>query len=136
MHISGGNGVNGQGVHVANATATIAGCTITGNHSTGAGGGLLAAITADVTLIDTRITENSAPDGGGIWMNDSHLRLDSLSRVTRNTATNGPGYGGGIRSFGGTAELPSMANVTDNVPDNCSGAGTVYSGPGSVCTDP
>ncbi|MET8277188.1 hypothetical protein ABZV54_44660, partial [Streptomyces sp. NPDC005096] len=65
---------------------------------------------------------NTAPSGGGIWSGGT-LAV-TRSAVLRNTATAGPGSGGGIYKAGGTVTLDQSV-VRDNTPDNCAPPGSV-----------
>ena len=77
--------------------ATIQGMTIRGGNSL-LGGGIL--INGDLTLDSTLVTNNSATEGGGIYV-DSGGSLQLLnSEVSTNQATGATGRGGGIRSLG------------------------------------
>ena len=97
-----GAGIYNQG------TLTLRGVAVTA--STGAyGPGIYNAGT--LTLQDgSRVTGNTAEQGGGGIHNDGTLTLRDGSRVTGNTA----GFGGGIFNDLGTATLEAGSRVTGN----------------------
>ena len=135
LHITGGVGNNGDGLSLLLSKVTVARCTIAKNHPTNLVGGGMYIGYSDVTLIDTRVTDNTSLVGGGAVVFSSTLQLDAASRIVRNQATGGQSNPpGGIQSdgAGNTITLPSVMNVTGNTPRNCRGGG--FTGPGAICT--
>jgi hypothetical protein len=128
-------GVNGRGLVVLNAVATVQFCTITNNQSGTFAGGLSGFFSADITLIDTQISDSTGAEAGGVFVSAATVHFDTLSHVTDNTATAG---NGGIRNVsGGVVDLPPVDNVTGNTSSgsnkNCGGSGA-FTGPGAICT--
>lgn len=73
MTITGGNATIGGGIATFDEDLTIEDCVITGNTSTGKGGGLWAdGFAMDLTIRRTIISNNTATsDGGGIYIEDT-----------------------------------------------------------------
>jgi hypothetical protein len=109
------------------ATLTVRSSTISGNGSTDRGGGIYngaagfgqVARNVTVNLISSTVTNNTAVTGGGVY-NQGTLSLQS-SAIRMNTATGGPGSGGGVFNEGGTVSIDANSTVSDNVPDDCVG---------------
>jgi predicted outer membrane repeat protein len=72
-----------------------------------------------VNLVSSTVTNNTAVSGGGVY-NQGTLSLQS-SAIRMNTATGGPGSGGGVFNEGGTVTIDANSTVSDNVPDDCVG---------------
>ena len=87
----------------------MTGCTVSGNSTTGNGGGVLLLIyqkSGTATLTDCNVIGNSAGDGGGIYSNGT-LKVSS-SFITYNLASGnsgGNGVGGGVFTNGGNLTL-------------------------------
>jgi predicted outer membrane repeat protein len=151
--VSGNSGsVDGGGIY-SNGGMTLQGATVTGNstvysgggifsccgyspvtlkdstiagNSAGAGGGLFNLLDY-ATLIDTKVSGNTATlDAGGIDNNAGGTTLID-STVTGNTAGMGGGsyYGGGVYTFSGTVTVIKGSTVTRNSPYNCAPLGAV-----------
>ena len=139
LRLTGGTGANGYGLSVVtNFGGHVTGSSPVAPSSTTAmppGGGLAAGSDTQLTLTNTHITANTGNFSGGRLVNLGHVSLDTLSRVTGNTATSG---NGGIFNFnaGGVVDLPSVDNVTGNTSPgtnkNCGGNG-MFNGPGAAC---
>jgi hypothetical protein len=136
LRVTGGSQANGRGINAIDCTLTVTDCAITQNHTAAVAGSGMALLLVDATLTNTHITFNSTPStGGGMDVTGGKVTLDAASRVTNNQAGNFLDSGGGIFvKNSATVELPSVANVTDNEPDDCRGPGGTYTGPGSICT--
>lgn len=107
------------------STATISGATISGNTSTeGAGGGLDNDFNSTLSLTGTTVSGNRAELGGGLRNRNSTATLVG-GRITNNTATDGPGSGGGILQQGGGSVSLTGTAVTNNTPENCAPEGAV-----------
>jgi hypothetical protein len=99
LTIRNGNSGVGGGIRVGEADLVVQGCDVTGNRSTGPGGGISNASqpgTGDVTLIRTIIDRNVAGEGGGVWVQANQQNLGSLLTVSggtiqRNIARDGGG---------------------------------------------
>ena len=135
-----GRGLNLRRSNVTVDTCTIIDNHPTNPAATPPGGGGIRIFDAPcrLSLSNTRVMGNSAVMGGGILARAAQVTLDASSRVTDNTATNGGNSGGGIYADNGAAvALPSAANVTSNTPNNCTAAGGAsFTGLGAVCTAP
>ena len=136
------SGANGEGGGIWNrkGVVTLDTVTVTGNGAgapgSGSGGGIANDLGARMTILNSSITTNFAPFGGGI-RNDGRMDV-TKSVISRNTGqeigagivtthqmtlrdslvsdNNGGGVGGGI-SFGGTMTLyntPVTANSASN----------------------
>jgi hypothetical protein len=109
------------------ATLTVRSSTISENESTDRGGGIYngaegfgeVARNVTVNLISSTVTNNTAVTGGGVY-NQGTLSLQS-SAIRMNTATGGPGSGGGVFNEGGTVVLDSNSTISNNIPDDCVG---------------
>ncbi len=78
----------------------------------GNGGGLHAGGAADVAVMMSTFSNNSASEGGGLWINVSASLDLGNSTVSDNEAT---GDGGGIYDNGGGTISVSSATVADNM---------------------
>jgi predicted outer membrane repeat protein len=115
-------GNNGPGIaNFSSATIIVNDSTVTGNHTTGRGGGIYNS-TGTVTLNNTIVSDNTAASNGGGIFSRSVLNLND-STVTGNTATSG----GGIYNSSGTVTLTGTSTVSDNTATN-SGGGIYNSG--------
>lgn len=92
-------------VGVGNFNVTIDGLYITGGRG-GPGGGVFALRSGSITLTNNVIVDNTAAEGGGVFLQESHVTLIGNS-VLGNTAT-GFGTSGGI---GGGVMLPGNESV-------------------------
>jgi predicted outer membrane repeat protein len=100
--------------------------TISGNTVTAGSGGGVFNILDSATLLDTKVSGNTASlEGGGITNNAGTTTLVD-SAVTDNTAATGQDgyYGGGINDFSGTVPMRD-STVSGNTPDNCDPPGYV-----------
>ncbi len=83
-------------------TTMISGLSLTGGSTSGTGGGILVASSAEPLLSRLIITNNTATFGGGIGVDAAKLNLAD-SQVLSNSASL---YGGGLYSFGAqTADI-------------------------------
>jgi hypothetical protein len=97
---------------------TVRSSTISGNTAE-VGGGIYNRTQATARLISSTVSNNTAVTGGGVY-NQGTLTLES-SAITSNTATGGPGSGGGVFNEGGTVTLDSNSSISNNIPDDCVG---------------
>jgi hypothetical protein len=123
---SGGGGLSNYG------TTTLENCRILTNDASIWGGGImnffLITTGTPVTTVKAgvEISGNKAPRGGGIIALVGTVTLEAGSTVTRNTATDGAGHGGGVYEFPGKTVNVADANiVTGNNPENCQPPGAV-----------
>jgi predicted outer membrane repeat protein len=127
-------GNTGGGIYTS-ATLTLTGTTrIVGNTAT-EGGGIYSSGTLTLTGT-TRIEGNTAGRGGGIFVVAGFpVTIGENCRVSGNTATDGPGSGGGI--YGGVVSLLGSATpspiVTGNCHENCAGSFVPNCEPGGTC---
>jgi hypothetical protein len=130
LRLTGARGEDGYGGYVVSTRLTMTNCIVTDNQRTAGIGGGLEAEAAEITLVNTHITKNSAPRAGGILTyTDAYFTIDADSRVTKNTSTTSPA---GILSYGTFRFLGSHL-VTDNTPGNCGGPAT-FLGPSDACS--
>lgn len=109
-------------------TLPAAGTTTSGSDTyvvTSFGGG--ACFTAsNATLTDLDVRENSADDGGGLYVDPSSSISGSRVRVTANTAT----YGAGLHVDGGASSLTNLLSSWNVA--STSGGGALVDGSGSL----
>ncbi|MFE4918378.1 hypothetical protein [Streptomyces sp. NPDC056661] len=122
--VFGNSGDNGGGIftYLAGQTARVTHTAVHDNTARATGGGGIGNGQGQVAVSDSAVYGNTAPSGGGIWSGGT-LAV-TRSAVLRNTATGGPGSGGGIYKSGGTVTLDQSV-VRDNTPDNCAPPGSV-----------
>ena len=92
--------------NVINTKLTVSKCVITGNQVTGAnsrGGGLYFG--ASFYVGDCTVSQNSAVNGGGIYLENDAQQMISRSTIDHNTASAG---GGGIYA----KSYPAIGNTT------------------------
>jgi hypothetical protein len=117
----GGGGINNQ----LGGDLTLVDSLVQGNDAQSGGG--IKNEGGTVTLIRTVVEGNQAETGGGIDNTQGTVNLTDDSSVTGNTATDGPGSGGGILNAG-TVTIDGSSSVEGNTPDDC-----VDSGSGDGC---
>lgn len=122
-NVSGNSGDNGGGIfnYRSGQTVTVIRSAVHHNTARVSDGGGIGNSRGEVTVSGSAVYSNTAPSGGGIW-NGGTLQV-TLSAVLGNTATGGPGSGGGIYKAGGTVTLDRSV-VGDNAPDNCAPPGS------------
>jgi hypothetical protein len=86
----------------------------------GAGGGIFISRGADVTLNDTKVSNNRAGQGGGIFNSGSILTLND-SAVRGNRATVFPGFGGGIWMSPDSVVVLNGSRIINNSADSGGG---------------
>jgi hypothetical protein len=109
--ITGGVGNNAGGI-VNNGTLTVSGSTITGNTaSANSGGGISCGSGANLTVIDSTLSNNSASvQGGAIFLHAGSLTVTNTTISGNNAGI----LGGGIMIDAGTATVTgsTIANNT------------------------
>lgn len=122
--ITGNASAGGGGIAIPQGEVHLAGCTVSGNTSSGEAGGILVSSGGTSTITATTITGNSAVfNGGGIAQTGGTLTLDSSVSITGNSSNSlNPTSGGGAKIFSGTFNRAG-AVITGNTPDDCSGTG-------------
>lgn len=110
---------NGAGLILENTTqqVTIKGCTISGNTSSLAGGGIQKDA-GSCAITGTEISGNKAVANGGGVLNAGTMSFDGACRITNNTSD---AQGGGIFNEAGSTVTLNGATVTGNSPQNCAG---------------
>ena len=94
--ITGGSGMDyGAGVRIDGAEPLLVDLYITGNTALLGGGGVSISGSDGAWLERVRIEDNTAPEGGGLWNDQSALTLRNV-RFEGNTAD----YGGGLYLYG------------------------------------
>ncbi len=96
----------GGGLSLYFGTATLTGCTISGNSADDGGGGFIDGGTA--TFTDCTLTGNSAVNGGGLG-NAGTVTLTGCT-VSANTAVD---FGGGMMSQKGLSQANPTTDLTD-----------------------
>ncbi len=115
LTITGGSHSSGAGLLISNSSPVLEFLTVSGNASTGNGGGISVLGTGSNPFIDQAMVEgNSAVNGAGIY-NKGTLEL-SNSSVLDNT---GSGSGGGI--FGGDSTFLLNTEVSGNEAEDGAG---------------
>jgi len=122
---TGRGGVYNGGSSLARLTMT--GCRVTGNATTGSGGGIFNENGATANINDTLISDNSATAGGGGVSNYSIMTLDG-STISHNQATRG----GGIDAAGVTLHLTNDTISGNTANDN---GGGIYNATGIFLTN-
>jgi CSLREA domain-containing protein len=108
----------GGGIYSRNAL-TISGSTITGNTASSfPGGGGIAALKYSVSISDSTISGNSAVNGAGIFSEVDNVSVTG-SHIDNNQATSG--VGGGIASVAGSLSLTGSAVSGNTSPDGDGG---------------
>lgn|GEM_PF-809571 len=88
------SGSQSSGLYINSCNPTIKCLTIIGNSSTGNGGGILCSGTANLSIFDCDIENNTANYGGGIY-SSADIVIDSCN-IIDNSATSLSWGGGGI----------------------------------------
>ncbi|MBE0566534.1 MAG: T9SS type A sorting domain-containing protein [Krumholzibacteria bacterium] len=118
----------GAAVVVENAALTVEGGSFTGNGSAGRGGAL-AALAADLILVDVTVSGNRSLGGGG----GLHAVGGTLGAVNTVFASNttGGGNGGGLETDGTVLDLRNV-RVRDNRAANLGGGLSAFNAAGVV----
>ncbi|MFG1956004.1 hypothetical protein ACGFIZ_34310, partial [Micromonospora sp. NPDC048830] len=119
--------------HNQRGSATIDDSAILGNNAGRRGGGIFNGDPdfgpkkedneAVVTLRDSKVENNTATNGGGIFNNRGTVILTN-TKVKKNTATGTDkphDVAGGIVNNEGTVKVDDESIITDNDPRNCAG---------------
>ncbi|ULQ59479.1 right-handed parallel beta-helix repeat-containing protein [Brucepastera parasyntrophica] len=121
----------GHGILLVNrGTLTLDNCTITDNgNGFGSGGGI--ALNGNWTLNikgETRITENTAANGGGIYNRGGTVNIEDGT-----ISGNGASMGGGIYNDGGAVNIEN-ATISENNADQRGGGICIVAGGGGSVT--
>jgi CSLREA domain-containing protein len=115
--------LGGGGLYIYNsALAVITDTTIHDNHVTdpsgsGTGGGIHSSIDCDLTIVQSTISSNTAPVGGGLYNHSSTARLTNVT-ISSNQATTTLTSGGGAINNQGTGYLDlKSVTIYDNTTD-------------------
>ena len=149
--VSGNEGFNGGGMTIEDSSVTIENSTVTGNSVRDAGnsGGIYIRGASNVNILNSTISNNSAPTAAGIRIvNSSSLNI-SNSSVTGNSAVNNTGgigvyatvevinstVSGNTAAFGGglfvyAADTATLTNSTlvENIATSRGGAMYLFGG--------
>lgn len=128
LTVTNGNAsLSGGGIYVrGGATLTLTSVTVTNNQilggNSGFGGAGIAAANSTLNVVNSEVTDNTAPrgSGGGIRSDDSALTItNSIIRSNLTLTTNSPdgGYGGGIFVLRGTLTMTG-STVQGNNPQS------------------
>ena len=123
--ITGNTATGGAGISVQGGTVNISGCTITGNTTSGSGigGGLLVKPASNggnpnVTVSNTTISNNTASQGGGVYVRETAATLKFNSgTITGNNATDN----GGAVYASNTQVTISGGTISDNQSSQATG---------------
>jgi parallel beta-helix repeat protein len=108
---------SGGGINAVEGGGVLTNSTVTGNTAGQNGGGINMA-PGSFTLNNSTVSGNTAgANGGGIYLDGSSDLTLTDSTVSGNTASSG----GGIFNDGGSATLTGTNTFFDNVPDDCVG---------------
>ncbi len=113
----------GGGIRVGNADLMVQDCVVTGNRTSGSGGGISNAAlpgTGNVTLVRSTIDHNVAATGGGLSVQANGQNQGSVLNVSGSTIQHNIAFdGGGINAV--------VANLTNST---VSGNSTIVNGGG------
>ena len=128
--ITGNRAYNSQGgaIFAANGIVSITNSTFSGNRTHFGTGGAIStfAASADVIVVNSIVSGNSAAHGGGIYASNGNVTLTNSS-VSGNEARTGDG--GGILARNGNVTLTN-STVSNNTAGNDGGG--IHSGDGDV----
>jgi hypothetical protein len=111
---------SGGALHLYLSDTLIEHCEISGNQTTGpvSRGGGIRAVRSHLTLLQTRLSDNSARRGGGVHFYGGDAIRDLLVEdaiVSGNSATVGyGGYGGGLYAGYGSRVIVRGSEIRDN----------------------
>jgi len=119
----------GTGLSFANSTATVHGCTISGNNdeSSANGGGICCLSSSSPTITDCLISGNSSGAGGGIACDWGCSPVISGCTITGNLANTA---GGGILCGGNASPILVNCIIARNHVSDGSGGGIYCGGAG------
>lgn len=120
-----GGGIRNDGRLVV-VDSVITGNRANGTSPTSGGGGILNTVGASTTLINSTVSENTAPNGGGL-RNDGETMIQN-STFSGNNATAAAGGGGAIASSGNEVTIQN-STITNN---RAAGVGAGISTAGNV----
>ncbi|GHO90165.1 hypothetical protein KSF_002130 [Reticulibacter mediterranei] len=122
------------GIVANDGTLKLMNVTISGNSSSGSGGGIFNNKGARLTLIDSTVSNNSAQYGGGIYNAGGTLTINR-SAIFGNNATGVKGStAGGILAFGNLSIINST--ISDNMASDTAGGIYITGGKATIafCT--
>ncbi|MDD5011662.1 MAG: right-handed parallel beta-helix repeat-containing protein, partial [Phycisphaerae bacterium] len=116
-----GSNTGGGGIHCSTASPIIQNCIFSGNSAYHFGGAIQARLMSNITIIDSKIIENSAGNvGGGVYLKQSTAAIKN-TRLSANQAVYG---GGGI--YSSEADDVGIINCTINDSRTNGDGGGVY----------
>lgn len=124
------NSTDGGGLRVSSSsTLTLSSSVVVDNHSQNYGGGAIVGGSATLIVENCEFLDNSADSGGGGIESDGALTITS-TRISGNTSP----FGGGIYIDGGTTTLAASVTITGNHATALSSfpGGGVYVGSGTL----
>nr|NQU92731.1 S8 family serine peptidase [Bacteroidota bacterium] len=89
-HADNGGGIYAGGIYPDSSNATLLNVTLKLNTANGPGGGLYIGYGSNITLVDSKIEENSANSGGGVCCGNISPDFRNVT-VSGNVARNGGG---------------------------------------------
>lgn len=116
---------------------TISGVTIRGGRSTQSGGGLGVGIGAELTLLNSIVTQNFAESGGGGLVANEETRVTIVASTLSANSTNGDGGGfRGLSADFGPGTRWNFVNSTISGNSARGDGGGVQIGAGPCCLNP
>jgi serine/threonine protein kinase len=124
----------GNGFLYNEGTLKLVNTTISGNTSSGLGGGIYSANGSALTLINSTVSNNSAQYGGGIYNDNGVLNVTSSTISGNKAVAQDDSKGGGIYAFGPL--ILTNSTVSGNVAFDTGGGITVDRNQASItfCT--
>lgn len=125
LHVTdgGNNPGHGGGIQIVNGSLTLELVQVTSSQSNGLGGGIrVTGATTSVTILHSRIIDNTAAEGGGGVYSSRPLTI-----VNSTIADNQGSYGGGIANSFGEAIILNSAITSNKGTTATSGGGGIYS---------
>ena len=122
--------IDGGGIHIDGGTVMVTKCQISGNTGSSAGG-IGLAHNANLNVIDSEISNNSASagGGGGVWTMDSS---NTITMINSTIAGNRAYAGGGIENLGIMTVTGSTISGNTAYAENQGGGGILNLGTAMV----
>jgi hypothetical protein len=116
LTITGGKAAGGAGLLLGSQSVTMTNCVVTGNNSTGNGGGIQVnsasgSLNLQNCTINNNIASGSSIDGGGIAMQAAASLIMNDTSVSGNSASDA---GGGIYFFNGGKFTFTNSTIANN----------------------
>ncbi len=139
LTITGGN-AKGGGVYASKGATTLTNCVVSGNRSTGNGGGIYVSSYSTATFANTTISNNRAETTGGWVLEGGGVFVDYCSTATfidttinDNSITSSGGFAQGGGVYVGNDSTATFLNTTIN--GNSATSSSSFAQGGGVCVD-